>query len=152
MPWFQVVISGEIRLKLTPFVPRPGVSPNSATVRSSSFCKTSFLVLSASVVVGRAKIHFCITVHTFGVPISGVMALIALIVPFEKLGSASDREKGSPRPGSSVGVVISLLSATTGNRACHSPRRRATARQTSSRLRSSGVQTRPRMNLYRSPF
>ena len=88
-------------------------------------------------VAGRASIHFCITVHRFGVPFPGVMPLIAA---FERVGLHADSEFGSPG------------SNTMGNRACHSPSRRAMPRQTSSRVRSSGVQTRPLMNRYSRPF
>ena len=58
----------------TPSSPRPGVSPNSDTVRSSSSCNTCFRLISASLVVGRANTHFCIMVHTLGVGFPGVMA------------------------------------------------------------------------------
>ena len=60
----------------TPSSPRPGVSPNSDTVRSSSSCNTCFRLVSASFVVGSANTHFCIMVHTLGVGFPGVMALI----------------------------------------------------------------------------
>ncbi len=140
---------GEMR---TPSLPRPGVFPNSATVRFSSFWRTDFLVFSVSVAVGKACIHFCITVHKLGVAFPGVMALMASIACFERLRFGVDRGSGSPISGSSKIVAGASVSAIRGSRACHSPSRRATARQTSSRLRSSGLQTWPRMNLYMRPF
>ena len=111
-------------------------------MRSSSCWRTSFRSFSASLVVGRAKIHFCITVHRFGVGFPGVIALIAaseggvLVCDNESVDSVSD----------SSGVIISP-SNTIGSKACHSPSLRATPRQTGSQRRSSGLQTRPRMNL-----
>lgn len=66
----------------TPFSPNPEVSLSWETVRSSSFCSTSLRFISASVVVGRAKTHFCMIVHTLGVGFPGVIALI-----FSKEGS-----------------------------------------------------------------
>ena len=60
----------------TPFLPRPGRSPSSFTVRSSSFWRRGCRCFSASVLTGRARIHFCMTVQMFGVGLPGVMALI----------------------------------------------------------------------------
>lgn len=137
---------------LTPSLPRPMVSPNSATVRSSSFWRTAFLSSSASVKVGKAWIHFCMTVHRFGIGFPGVMAFMALIACFERARFGIERDSRSSISCSSFFGVISSLSAMMGMRACHSPSRRATARETSTRLKSSGLQTWPRMNRYKSPF
>ena len=71
-----------LRYWRTPFPPNPGVSLNSETVRSSSFCSTSLRFISASFDVGRAKTHFCMIVQTLGVGFPGVIALI-----FSKEGS-----------------------------------------------------------------
>jgi len=46
----------------------------------------------------------------------------------------------------SSGVTV-VPSDTIGSKACHSPSLRATPRQTDSRRKSSGLQTRPRINL-----
>jgi len=56
--------------------PSPGVSPNSDTVRSSSFCSTAFRFVSGSLVVGSANTHFCMMVQTFGTGKLGVIAFI----------------------------------------------------------------------------
>lgn len=110
----------------------------------------AFRLISASLVVGRAKIHFCITVQRFGVDFPGV---IALIVASEgvTLAGANESEDSVSDP-TSVAVVAVPSSDTIGSKACHSPSLRATPRQTDSRRKSSGLQTRPRMNLYMRPL
>ncbi len=60
----------------TPFPPSPGKSPRTEAVLSSSFCSMSLRFVSASLSVGRAKIHFCIIVQTFGVGFRGVIAFM----------------------------------------------------------------------------
>ena len=131
----------------TPFSPRPGVSPNSATVCSSSPCNTCFRLISASFVVGRANTHFCIMVHTLGVAFLGVMALI---------WSRDGNDFGTFKVrGTSCSASLTLAARSAdmmGKVACHSPSLRATPRQTGSRVKSSGVHTRPLMNLYMRPF
>ena len=87
--------------------------------------------------VGKVNIHFCNTVHKFGVDFPGVMALMA---SSGILGFDSDISSDSSSSDFSIGIFDSV---TMGRRACHSPSRRATARQTSSRVRSSGVHARP---------
>ncbi len=131
----------------TPSSPRPGVSPNSDTVRSSSSCKTCFRLISASLVVGRANTHFCIMVHTLGVGFPGVMALI-WSRDGDDFGTCMVRGTSW-----SVSLTLAVRSADMmGKVACHSPSLRATPRQTGSRVKSSGVHTRPLMNLYMRPF
>ena len=92
--------------------------------------------------VGRAKIHFCITVHRFGVDCPGVIALMAASEGVDIVGMSESEDSVSD----ASGVTVSP-SATIGSRACHSPSLRATPRQTGLRRKSSGLQTRPRMNL-----
>ena len=131
----------------TPSSPRPGVSPNSDTVRSSSSCNTCFRLISASLVVGSANTHFCIMVHTLGVGFPGVMALI-----WSKEGDAfgTSKVRGTSY---SASLMLAVRSADMiGKVECHSPSLRATPRQTGSCLKFSGVHTRPLMNLYMRPF
>lgn len=98
----------------TPSLPSPRMPPNSATVRSSSFCRAPFRSFSVSVVVGRAEIHFCKTVQRFGVDIPGV---IVLIVFSGMLGFKGDMDSGSLIFGSCTDA-----SEIMGRRACHSPK------------------------------
>ena len=123
------------------------MSPNSDTVRSSSSCNTCFRLISASLVVGRANTHFCIMVHTLGVGFPGVMALI-----WSREGDdfGTSKVRGIS---CSASLTVAVRSADMmGRVACHSPSLRATPRQTRSRVKSSGVHTRPLMNLYMRPF
>ena len=131
----------------TPSSPKPGVSPSSDTVRSSSSCNTCLRLISASLVVGRANTHFCIIVQTLGVGFPGVMAMI-----WSREGDffGTSKSRGTSCSASSTLAVRSTDMM--GKVACHSPSLRATPRQTGSRLKSSGVQTRPLMNLYMRPF
>ena len=131
----------------TPSSPRPGVSPNSDTVRSSSSCNNFFRLISASLVVGRAKTHFCIMVHTLGVGFPGVMALI-----WSNDGDAFGTSKVRGTSCSASSMLAVRSADMIGKVACHSPSLRATPRQTGSRVRSSDVHTRPLMNLYIRPF
>ena len=131
----------------TPSSPRPGVSPSSDTVRSSSSCNTFFRLISASLVVGRANTHFCIMVHTLGVGFPGVMALIC-----SKEGDDFGASKVSGISCSASSMLAVRSADMIGKVACHSPSLRATPRQTGSRVKSSDVHTRPLMNLYMRPF
>lgn len=131
----------------TPSSPMPGMLPNSMTFRSSSTCSMSLLFLSDSVPTGSASIHFWRTVQRVGIVLPGVTELIF-------------RERGDSlflRTGDSAFAIKEATSSLspadiTGRTPCHSPSFRATPRQIVSRLRSSGLQTSPRMNSYSRPF
>ena len=125
----------------TPLPPRPGVSPNSDTVRSSSCCSTSLRCISASLVVGSANTHFCMIVQTLGVGFPGVMALI-----LSREGSDGGIVVVSGTSTASLTTAVSPA-ATMGKVACHSPSLRATPRQIGSVVKSWEEHTRPLMNL-----
>ncbi len=82
------------------------------------------------------------TVQRFGVDFPGVMALIAASDGIVLAGESESEASVSD----SSAMAVSP-SDTIGNNACHSPSLRATPLQTESRRKSSGLQTRPRMNL-----
>lgn len=134
----------------TPSRPRPGRCPSSSIVRWSSLPNVIFLCFSESVWVGRAHIHWCNTVHMVGAACSAAKTLMA---SGNWLGLAGKNE-GSflPFGFSFMFDLFGPVFKSTGSRACHSAKRRATPRQIYSRLRSSGVQTRPQIKRYSSPF
>ena len=131
----------------TPSSPMPGILPNSMTFRSSSTCSMSLLFLSGSVPTGSASIHFWRTVQRVGIVFPGVTELI-----FRERGDSLFLRTGNSA--SAIKEVAWSLSPAdkTGRTPCHSPSFRATPRQIVSRLRSSGLQTSPRMNSYSRPF
>lgn len=134
---------------VTPSCPIPLPSSISATVLCSSLWRSILLDRSFSVVVGKASIHCCKTLHILG-------------------PSCFDWIRA--RPPISCSVLVSVSGASNvwefpfcwpfgvssispiGRTACHSASRRATPRQTGAWTRSLGVATWPWMNLYSRPF
>ena len=120
----------------TPSLPNPGVSPSSATVRLSSCCSTAFRFCWAMLPIGRARIHFCITVQIFGVALLGVMAFISASNGIALAGEKAMVISSWSYDLSSVGSAAMM-----GKIACHSASLRATPFQTASRVRSADEQT-----------
>ena len=131
----------------TPSSPMPGMLPNSMTFRSSSICSMSLLFLSGSVPTGRASTHFWRTVQRVGIVLPGVTELI-----FRERGDSLFLRTGNSASAIKEAAWSLSPADITGRTPCHSPSFRATPRQIVSRLRSSGLQTSPRMNSYSRPF
>lgn len=150
LSWDRMITFPERRSQwpsIRPSSPKPGVLLNSTTVRSNSACSTSLRLLSASVASGKAVIHFCRTVQSVGTVLAGIVGQI-----FRERGDSLILRANTSA--STVKASTPSLSPadTTGRIPCHSPRFRATPRQIDSRLRSSGLQTCPRTNLYSRPL
>ena len=75
---------------------------------------------------------------------------MALISSIDVIGFDCERERVGLLSPCSTRLFSFVV--TIGRTACHSPNLRATPRQTASRVKSSGLQTFPRMNLYKRPF
>lgn len=131
----------------TPSSPRSGRVPNSMTIRLSSSCSISLRFPSGSELVGRANIHFCNTVHKVGTDFVGVLELI-----FRERAESLLLQTGISAFAMQGSTPSVSPDETTGKIPCHSPSFLATPRQIGSSLRSSGLHTRPRMNLYNKPF
>ena len=134
-------------VRITPSLPRPGLSPSSFNVLSSSFRRRGCRCFSASVFTGRARIHLCMTVQMLGVGFPGVMPLI--------VSDEGDDFECEPRR--DIPVSFSCTAAvetpeTMGKTACHSPNLLATPLQTGSFVKSSELHTRPCINLYMRPL
>lgn len=116
---------------------------------SSSTCRVRALSFSTFVSCGSARIHLCMTVHTFG---AGNPCKILFITSWF-LSTVSAGVRRCLRSSTNLSSKSSLSSASTmGSIACHCPSSRAVAGQTSGRRRSSGEQGSPSMNLYRRPL
>jgi hypothetical protein len=136
---------------LTPSDPRPFVLPSSLINRSNSHWRAAFLDFSALVEAGRAKIHFCMTVQIFGLTEQGEISTIACRIA-RSASDGSCAESCIMRPCRVFPLTTPSSMLVTGKTPCHSPRRRATPRQTLSLLRSGGEHTRPRINRYIRPL
>lgn len=136
----------------TPSVPKPGLSLISATSLVNSRCSAPCRSRWASVSVGRARIHFCMTVHTLGACLVGAAASIASCRLVYLLAPAPFVPFRISAPYPFIFSLTWVCPGKHGTVACHWANLLATAKYMSLLRRSWGCVTLPRTKRYIMPL